>query len=82
MRTEAGVASVQQGQMGDAVLGFFLMLLMAFAMVLLAWDVAANPGWGGLSAVHAAIQTLLVMAAVASGSVGAVLWIGRAPQKA
>lgn len=60
----------------DPATGFFLMLLMAAATLLLTWDAAANEGWSGLSVVHAAMQAVLLLAALGSGSTGAVVWIG------
>jgi hypothetical protein len=74
---------MQNGIRSDPSTGFFLMFLMAAAMLLLAWDLAAGAGtWSGLSVVHAAMQTILLMAAVGTGSTGAVLWIGHPPQRA
>jgi hypothetical protein len=64
----------------DPATGFFLMLLMAASLLLLAWDIGTGAGgWGGLAVVHAAMQTILLMAAVGTGSTGAVVWIGHPP---
>lgn len=66
-----------RGVRPEASTGFFLMLLMSLSALLLAWDMAASDaGWGALGTVHLAMQGILAVAALGSGSTGAVLWIG------
>jgi hypothetical protein len=71
---------------GARSIGIFLMVLWAAAMVLFTGDMAASlavpcDGGGcsfsGLSALHAAMQAILLLAAACVGGTGAALWIGR-----